>query len=131
MNGPSVAADRRQCCGWKSLPYPPYCSMLVPTPQDAVAAWYGILAVRSKCKEQCMPQIAARISSKGQVTIPRAVRQALRLRQGDSVIFEIDEQGVRLRPQHPADIFTRYAGMLRSGEGQTIAAIVAATRAQR
>jgi len=34
--------------------------------------------------------VAARLSSKGQVTIPKAVRDALGVEEGDSVIFRID-----------------------------------------
>jgi AbrB family looped-hinge helix DNA binding protein len=37
----------------------------------------------------------ARVTSKGQVTIPKQVRRALRIRAGDALIFEMDEEGVR------------------------------------
>lgn len=36
--------------------------------------------------------VAARVSSKGQVTIPRAVREALTLHEGDQVIFRVEGQ---------------------------------------
>lgn len=40
----------------------------------------------------------ATVTSKGQVTIPRKVREALRLRPGDRVDFVLGEEGgVRLR----------------------------------
>ncbi len=42
-----------------------------------------------KSKENNM-DVAARLSSKGQVTIPKAVRDALGVEEGDSVIFRID-----------------------------------------
>ena len=35
--------------------------------------------------------VAARVSSKGQVTIPRAVRDALAIREGDSVVFRVED----------------------------------------
>lgn len=35
-------------------------------------------------------EIAARISSKGQITLPRAVREALSLEEGDSVVFRVE-----------------------------------------
>jgi len=76
-------------------------------------------------------QHQAKLSSKGQITIPREVRQALRLRQGDTVVFEVDEGGVRLRPGHPSTVFQQYAGILRSGQGQTVKEIVAEVRRQR
>lgn len=34
--------------------------------------------------------VSARLSSKGQVTIPRAVREALSLREGDRVVFRVE-----------------------------------------
>lgn len=35
-------------------------------------------------------EIAARVTSKGQVTIPKAVRDALGLSEGDSVVFRVE-----------------------------------------
>jgi antitoxin PrlF len=34
--------------------------------------------------------VSARLSSKGQVTIPRAVREALELQEGDELIFRVE-----------------------------------------
>ena len=34
-------------------------------------------------------EVSARLSSKGQVTLPRAVREALSLTQGDRVVFRV------------------------------------------
>jgi antitoxin PrlF len=34
--------------------------------------------------------VSARLSSKGQITIPRAVREALSLEQGDEVVFRVE-----------------------------------------
>lgn len=34
--------------------------------------------------------VAARLTSKGQVTIPKAVRDALGLRDGDEIVFRVD-----------------------------------------
>ena len=36
--------------------------------------------------------IPARVSSKGQITIPRAVREALTIEEGDEVIFRVEGQ---------------------------------------
>ncbi len=54
----------------------------------------------------------ATITSKGQITLPREVRDHLHVREGDRVEFEIDRQGeVRVRPVTSSveDLF----GMLR------------------
>jgi AbrB family looped-hinge helix DNA binding protein len=39
-----------------------------------------------------MMDVAARLTSKGQVTIPKAVREALGLRDGDEVLFRVEGQ---------------------------------------
>ena len=36
--------------------------------------------------------VSARVSSKGQVTIPRAVREALSIKEGDDVLFRVEGQ---------------------------------------
>jgi antitoxin PrlF len=35
-------------------------------------------------------EIAAKLSSKGQITLPRAVREALSLQEGDHVVFRVE-----------------------------------------
>jgi antitoxin PrlF len=37
------------------------------------------------------------ISSKGQTTVPKSVRQALGLSEGDQIAFRVDETGVTMR----------------------------------
>ena len=47
----------------------------------------------------------AKITSKGQTTIPRSVREALNLSSGDSLVWEIDHGGVaRVRKVEPLDL---------------------------
>ncbi len=52
-----------------------------------------------------MKEIIATVTSKGQVTIPVAVRRHLKLREKDKVIFLLDEEGeVRLVPSRYPDL---------------------------
>ena len=45
-----------------------------------------------------MPEIElATITAKGQVTIPKAIRDALNLRQGDQLRWDLDDGDVRVR----------------------------------
>jgi len=49
--------------------------------------------------------VAARLTSKGQVTIPRSVRDALGLREGDAVIFRvIGDRAVLARTRNLLDL---------------------------
>ena len=56
-------------------------------------------------------QKRARITSKGQITIPREVRQTLGVRAGDSLVFESDRRGVRVRPVRMEGRFGKYRGI--------------------
>jgi AbrB family looped-hinge helix DNA binding protein len=47
--------------------------------------------------------LSSRLTSKGQATIPVEVRKALRLKEGDSVLFELDKGKVTLRRADPLD----------------------------
>jgi antitoxin PrlF len=49
-------------------------------------------------------QPTSRITSKGQTTIPREVRQKLSLRPGDVLVYDLDEGEVRVRKQSPIDV---------------------------
>ena len=73
----------------------------------------------------------AKVTSKGQVTIPKQVRQALRIRAGDTLIFETDGEGARIRPLRPANAFVEYEGSWREGEGETAEEINARIRELR
>lgn len=41
-------------------------------------------------------ETSARLSSKGQITVPRSVRNALGLREGDQVVFRVEGQRATL-----------------------------------
>ena len=46
----------------------------------------------------------SRLSSKGQVTIPAAVREKLHLAPGDTVIYEVEDERAVLRRAEPFDV---------------------------
>ncbi len=72
-------------------------------------------------------QAEAKITSKGQVTIPRDIRRALHVGEGDTVIFDVMSDGVRLRPRHAGTV-RAFAGACRVGTGKTVADIVSEVR---
>lgn len=48
--------------------------------------------------------IVAKITSKGQVTVPKAVRQRLHLEAGDTLSYEIEGDSVRVRKVRSFDL---------------------------
>ena len=57
----------------------------------------------------------ARITSKGQVTVPHEIRRALGVRPGDKLIFEKDGAGCRVRPLRTRSPFAKYRGIGNPG----------------
>ncbi len=57
----------------------------------------------------------ARITSKGQITVPREIRRTLDVRPGDSLVFETDRKGVRVRPMRAEGRFGKYRGIGNPG----------------
>jgi AbrB family looped-hinge helix DNA binding protein len=60
-------------------------------------------------------QKQARITSKGQITVPRDVRRALGVGPGDRLVFESDSEGVRVRPMRARSPFEKYRGIGNPG----------------
>ena len=73
----------------------------------------------------------AKISSKWRVTIPKEICRVLGIEHGDSVVFEVDETGVHLRPLRPSGVFAKYAGIWREGEGLTVEELTSSLRDTR
>ena len=65
-------------------------------------------------------QKQARITSKGQITVPREVRRVLGVQAGDRLLFESDGKGVRVRPVRSKSAFFKYRAIgnpgIRSGK---------------
>ena len=75
--------------------------------------------------------VAARVTSKGQVTVPKAVREALGVSNGDAIIFRIE--GNRAVVARTPD-FLELAGTLRIPANKKNAAwdnVIKSTRAIR
>jgi antitoxin PrlF len=62
-------------------------------------------------------QKQATITSKGQITVPLEVRKVLGVRAGDKLIFEEDENGIRVRPVRSQSAFSKYRGIGNPGIG--------------
>ncbi len=62
-------------------------------------------------------QKQARITSKGQITVPREVRRLLGVREGDRLMFESDGKGIRVRPVRSRSAFAKYRGIGNLGIG--------------
>jgi AbrB family looped-hinge helix DNA binding protein len=59
----------------------------------------------------------AKITSKGQITLPREVRRRLGVRAGDRVEFEDNGKGMQVRPVKKESPFEKYRGIGTSGIG--------------
>ncbi len=70
----------------------------------------------------------ARVTSKGQVTIPKAVRRALGIREGDSLLFDLEDGDVRLRIERKPVSFADYEGAWREGKGMSVEEVNAYVR---
>ena len=71
----------------------------------------------------------SRMTSKGQVTIPKNIRQALGVKPGDHVAFELlPDQRVVVKPVLATAVFERYIGYLADKAGEDPDRIVAQLR---
>ena len=59
-----------------------------------------------------------RISKRGQITIPKDVRERLGLRPGDRLAFTEDKDGWHIRKEFDESPFDRWVGYLKHLEGQ-------------
>jgi bifunctional DNA-binding transcriptional regulator/antitoxin component of YhaV-PrlF toxin-antitoxin module len=73
----------------------------------------------------------AKITSKGQMTVPLAIRRALWVRAGYVLLFDEDKTGVRVRPVRAKGPFAKYRGIGNRGIGSGKKAIIRWTRTLR
>ena len=62
-------------------------------------------------------QVEAKLTSKGQITIPSEIRRVLGVRAGDRLLFESDGESVRVRPVRIGSPFDKYRGIGNPGVG--------------
>ena len=60
----------------------------------------------------------AKVTSKGQVTIPREIRRRLGVRTGDRLLFEGDGNAVRVTALRADNPFEKYRGLGAPGIGK-------------
>jgi AbrB family looped-hinge helix DNA binding protein len=59
----------------------------------------------------------ARITTKGQITVPIAIRRELGVHPGDALLFKSDKNGVSVRPVRTRSRFAKYRGIGNPGIG--------------
>jgi antitoxin PrlF len=60
----------------------------------------------------------AKVTSKGQVTVPKEIRRRLGVRAGDRLLFEEDGNGVRVTAVRKESPFAKYMGIGNPGIGK-------------
>lgn len=68
------------------------------------------------------------LTQKGQVTIPKGVRNVLNIKQGDKIIFEVEEEKVIIRKGGERADFRKYIGFLKNKKGQKVDDIISYLR---
>ncbi len=75
-----------------------------------------------------MTDVTAKITSKGQLTLPREVRDLLGVQSGDRVRFELESGAVRLYPERDTPSFRDMLGTAPLPAGQDALGVVEALR---
>jgi antitoxin PrlF len=63
-------------------------------------------------------QSRAKLTSKGQITIPVALRKRLGVAAGDSIVFETSGDKIIIFPQKRGSVFAEFRGMGTPGVGK-------------
>jgi AbrB family looped-hinge helix DNA binding protein len=61
----------------------------------------------------------AKITSKGQITLPVAVRERLGVGTGDTVTFLMTSEGIFLNKETDPSVFAKWEGRFRKGKGKS------------
>ncbi len=62
-------------------------------------------------------QKQSKITSKGQITVPIEIRRILGVQPGDRLLFESDDNGIRIRPVRDKSMLAKYRGIGTPGVG--------------
>lgn len=73
-----------------------------------------------------MAKVKSTITSKGQTTVPKPVRDALGVSSGKPIYWEIRDGAVRVSADEPA--FFRWIGAIRTGRGSVAEDVKTARR---
>jgi AbrB family looped-hinge helix DNA binding protein len=73
----------------------------------------------------------AKLTSKGQITVPLEFRRLLGVKAGDDLVFESTDTGVSVRPLRKESPFAKYQGIGNPGIGSGRKAIVKYVRELR
>lgn len=73
-------------------------------------------------------QKQARITSKGQITVPHEIRKLLGVKPGDGLLFESDGTLTQVRPVRARSPFEKYRGIGNGRAGSGRKAVVRAIR---
>jgi AbrB family looped-hinge helix DNA binding protein len=76
-------------------------------------------------------QSNAKITSKGQITVPLKVRQAVGVKEGDSLVFEQNGGEMVVRPKRKESRFAKYQGIGTPGIGKGREAVIRYVRSLR
>ena len=76
-------------------------------------------------------QREAKLTSKGQITLPREVRRALGVKAGDKLVFEHNGKDISVRPVRTKSVFAKYRGIGNPGMASGRKAVEQTTRQLR
>lgn len=83
-----------------------------------------MVTARSRPRRERPQPVAARVTSKGQITIPKVVREYFDLKPGDDVVFLPHDEGVVIRRAPKPGGFAEWRGYLRDLRGVDVDALV-------
>jgi AbrB family looped-hinge helix DNA binding protein len=73
----------------------------------------------------------AKLTSKGQITVPKEIRRALGVEPGDKIAFERNGNNISMRRVRPKGVFEKYRGTVDLGIGHGREAVIRAVRELR